>query len=48
MRNSSGFTFNYALAQPYWSGISLRMVTVVLVAAGLLPNARKPMQQGAA
>jgi len=42
------FTFNYALAQPYWSGISLRMVTVVLVAAGLYLIARKPMQQGAA
>jgi len=42
------FTFNYGLAQGFWSGISLRMVTVVLVAAGLYLIARKPLQQGPA
>jgi hypothetical protein len=42
------YTYNYTLTQNYWSGISLRMVTVVLVAAGLYLIARKPLQQGTA
>jgi len=42
------YTYNFTLAPAYWNGISLRMVTVACVAAGLYRIARKPMQQGAA
>jgi len=40
------FTFNYALKQKVWQGISLRMVTVSMVAAGLYFLSRKATVRG--
>jgi hypothetical protein len=47
------FTYNYTLTQDFWHGLfghafSLRLVTVVIVAAGLYLIARKPLQTSAA
>jgi Predicted membrane protein (DUF2339) len=35
------YIYNFTLAQPYWRGVSVRMVTVSLVAAGLYFLSRK-------
>jgi hypothetical protein len=46
------YAYNYTLAQDFWHelfghGVSLRLVTVVIVAAGLYCIARKPVQESA-
>jgi len=38
------YTYNFTLAQDYWPGISLRLLTVVIVAAGLYAITRKPIE----
>ena len=40
------FAFNYALKQKVWQGISLRLVTVAMVAAGLYFLSRKAIVRG--
>ncbi len=35
------YTYNFTLAQPHWHGVSVRLVTVTLVAAGLYFLSRK-------
>jgi len=40
------YTYNFTLAGDYWPGISLRLLTVVIVAAGLYSITRKPFKAG--